>query len=190
MEETKELEIISEILNGNTEKFGVIAEKYAEQLFRVALGYMHSKEEAEDIVQEVLIKAFNSLNTFKGNSKLSTWLYRITVNSCLNQINKHKRTSLFSSIEEIKGQGLDSSDQKNPEQQLIEEERNLKVRKAIDSLPTNQKTAFILQRYKELSQKEISEVMGVTEGAVEQLLQRGKRHLKKRLKKSVGKTAK
>lgn len=182
MEENKELDIIGDILNGNTEMFNVITEKYADQLFRVALGYMHSKEEAEDITQEVLIKAYNSLSTFKGNSKLSTWLYRITVNTCLNELKKRKRTSLFSSIEDIKNKGLDSSNQKNPEQQLIEEEINLKVRKAIDSLPSKQKTAFILQRYKELSQKEISEVMGISEGAVEQLLQRGKKHLKKRLK--------
>jgi len=181
MENNKELEIINEILNGNTERFGIIAEQYANQLFRVALGYMHSKEEAEDIAQEVLIKAYNSLDTFKGESKLSTWLYRITVNTCLNEINKRKRRWLFSNIDDLQGRVLDAVDQKNPEQQLIEEETNLKVRKAIDKLPSKQKTAFILQRYKELSQKEISEIMEITEGAVEQLLQRGKSNLKKQL---------
>lgn len=181
MENNKELEIIKEILNGNTEKFSVIANDYASLLFRVAIGYMHSKEEAEDIVQEVLIKAYNSLNTFKGESKLSTWLYRITVNTCINELNRRKRTSFFSSIEDFQGHFFDIGSQKNPEQQLIEEESNRKVRKAIDKLPTKQKTAFILQRYKELSQKEISEIMEITEGAVEQLLQRGKSNLKKRL---------
>ncbi len=182
MENNKELEIIADILNGNSESFGLIAEEYAQQLFRVALGYMRSKEEAEDIVQEVLIKAYNSLGTFKGESKLSTWLYRITINTCINEINKLKRRSLFSSIEDVEGWALDVGDQKNPEQQLIEEETNRKVRKAIYKLPPKQKTAFILQRYRELSQKEISEIMGMTEGAVEQLLQRGKSNLKKRLR--------
>lgn len=181
MGNNKELEIIGEILNGNTERFSVIAQDYAEQLFRVALGYMHSKVEAEDIVQDVLIKAYNSLSTFKGESKLSTWLYRITVNTCLNELSKRKRRFLFSTIEEVQNSFINYGDQKNPEQQLIEEETNRKVRKAIDTLPEKQKTAFILQRYKELSQKEISEIMQISEGAVEQLLQRGKSNLKKRL---------
>lgn len=181
MENNKELAIIGKILNGKTELFSDIVENYAQQLFRVALGYMHSKEEAEDIVQEVLIKAYNSLSTFKGESKLSTWLYRITVNTCLNELSKRKRRWLFSNIEEVHSSFIDYSQQKNPEQQLIEEETNRKVRKAIDSLPEKQRTAFILQRYKELSQKEISEIMELTEGAVEQLLQRGKSNLKKRL---------
>ncbi len=182
MENNKELEIINDILNGNTERFSIIAESYAEQLFRVAIGYMHSKVEAEDIVQEVLIKAYNSLSSFKGESKLSTWLYRITVNTCLNELKRRKRRSLFSSIEDLEGQIINFKDQQNPEQELIQDETNSKVRKAIDTLPTKQKTAFILQRYQELSQREISKIMGVTEGAVEQLLQRGKSNLKKRLK--------
>ncbi|NCB20014.1 MAG: sigma-70 family RNA polymerase sigma factor, partial [Bacteroidia bacterium] len=88
MDTNQEIELIQEILDGNTNKFKAIADEYGEQLFRVALGYMHSGEEAEDIVQESLIKAYNSLRFFKGESRLSTWLYRITVNTCINELEK------------------------------------------------------------------------------------------------------
>ncbi len=93
MDTNQEIELIQEILDGNTNKFRVIADMYGEQLFRVAMGYMHSGEEAEDIVQESLIKAYNSLGSFKGESRLSTWLYRITVNNCTNELGKRKRRS-------------------------------------------------------------------------------------------------
>lgn len=184
MDTNQEIELIKEILDGNPDKFRVIADKYGEQLFRVALGYMHSGEEAEDIVQESLIKAYNSLRFFKGESRLSTWLYRITVNTCINELEKRKRRWMFGSggvksenITEIFG----STNQENPEQQLIDKETTTKVRKAIDTLPQKQKSAFILQRYQDLSQQEIAQIMEITEGAVEQLLQRAKSNLKKTL---------
>jgi len=184
MDTNQEIELIKEILDGNTQMFRTIADEYGEQLFRVAMGYMHSREEAQDIVQESLIKAYNSLSSFKGDSKLSTWLYRITVNNCLNQIEKNKRRWLFGQaskdredITEVFG----SSREETPEQKMIDAETAKKVREAIDSLPQKQKTAFILQRYQELSQQEIAQIMGITEGAVEQLLQRGKMNLKKKL---------
>lgn len=184
MDTNQEIELIQEILDGNTNKFKAIADEYGEQLFRVALGYMHSGEEAEDIVQESLIKAYNSLRFFKGESRLSTWLYRITVNTCINELEKRKRRWMFGSggvksenITEIFG----STNQENPEQQLIDKETTTKVRKAIDTLPQKQKSAFILQRYQDLSQQEIAQIMEITEGAVEQLLQRAKSNLKKTL---------
>ncbi|NCC47261.1 MAG: RNA polymerase sigma factor [Bacteroidia bacterium] len=108
----------------------------------------------------------------------------MTVNNCLNQIEKNKRRWLFGQaskeredITEVFG----SSREETPEQKMIDAETAKKVRDAIDSLPQKQKTAFILQRYQELSQQEIAQIMGITEGAVEQLLQRGKMNLKKKL---------
>ncbi len=97
---------------------------------------------------------------------------------------KRKRRWLFGTgrvkseeITEIFG----SSSQGSPEQQLIDKETTIKVRKAIDALPQKQKSAFILQRYQDLSQQEIAQIMDTTEGAVEQLLQRAKSNLKKAL---------
>ena len=178
MEKREELQIVQDILNGNKERFREIVGSCSEPLFRVAMGYMHNREEAEDIVQEVFIKAYNSLDSFKGESKILTWLYRFTVNSCINELNRKKRRWFFPAT-------LLSVD-KNPEEEAIDKERDLLVKKAIETLPSNQKTAFILQRYQDMTQKEIAEIMEITEGAVEQLLQRGKITLRKKLQNIKG----
>ncbi|MDP3452259.1 MAG: RNA polymerase sigma factor [Bacteroidales bacterium] len=176
-------EIVADILNGDKDSFRILAERYSDTLFRVAMGYLHSKEDSEDIVQDVFIKVYNSLDSFKGDSKLSTWLYRIMVNACLNEIDRKRRRGIFERIEEgmakISNKGAADRD---PQESMIADEVAVSIRKAIDSLPDKQKTAFILQKYQDLSQKEISTIMQITEGSVEQLLIRGKNNLKNKLR--------
>jgi len=176
-------EIVSDILKGDRESFRVLAERYSDTLFRVAMGYLHSKEDSEDLVQEVLVKVYKSIETFKGDSKLSTWLYRITVNTCLNEIDKRGRRGVFERIEDGMAKIYNKGGvERDPQESMIADEVTIAVRKAIDSLPEKQKTAFILQKYQDLSQKEISSIMQLSEGSIEQLLIRGKESLKKKLR--------
>ncbi len=182
----KEKDIITRILNGESSLFERIVESYSTMIFRVAMGYLHSKEDAEDITQEVFIKAYRSLSTFNMEAQLSTWLYRITVNSCLNHIERKQKKSIFSRLEDSTWLlGSRKSADKNPEEQSIAKEKAEAIRVAIDSLPEKQRSAFILQKYNELSQKEISVIMEITEGAVEQLLMRAKNNLKSKLKNII-----
>ena len=176
-------QIITDFLKGDRESFRVLAERYSDTLFRVAMGYLHSKEDSEDLVQEVLVKVYKSIETFKGDSKLSTWLYRITVNTCLNEIDKRRRRGVFERIEDGMAKIYNKGGaERDPQESMIADEVTIAVRKAIDSLPEKQKTAFILQKYQDLSQKEISSIMQLSEGSVEQLLIRGKESLKKKLR--------
>lgn len=179
--ESTESAVIEAILDGEIELFSSIVKSYQEQLFRVALGYLASPVDAEEVVQEVFIKAYNSLGSFKRESKLSTWLYRICVNSSLNELARRKRRRAFTGFEEVGEWELVRTAQSSPEREYIEQEQDREVRRAIDSLPKNQRTAFILQRYQELSQREIAQIMNRSEGSVEQLLQRGKRNLRRAL---------
>lgn len=160
------------------EQFKTLMEKYQSQVFRIAMGFVHSKEDADDLTQEVFIKVYRSLSNFKGQSEFSTWLYRITVNMCINYINRNRKNRLLQSLDEIFNM---ASSEKTPLQQLEETERNLQIKKAIDSLPEKQRTAFILSKYRELPQKTIASIMNTTEGAVEQLLKRAKNNLQKKL---------
>lgn len=153
-------------------------EKYQGPVFRTAMGFVHTKEDAEDITQEVFIKVFQSLSDFRGDAGFSTWVYRIAVNTSIHFANKNRKSSLLQSLENI---FLPSSDEKTPLEQLEISERDQRIKKAIDSLPDAQRTAFILSRYEELTQKEIASVMDKSEGAVEQLLQRAKSTLQKKL---------
>ncbi len=171
-------QLIHEILSGNTLAFKELMEKYQGMVFRTAMGFVHAKEDAEDITQEIFIKVYQTLSDFKGDAKFSTWLYRITVNTSINFINKNRKNSLMQSLENI---FFKSSDEKTPLEQLEESERDKRIKKAIDSLPDAQRTAFVLSKYEELSQKEIAAVMNKSEGAVEQLIQRAKNTLQKKL---------
>ncbi len=179
----EDYKIIEDIRRGHREAFRELADRYTVPLFHLSMGYLHSKEDAEDMVQEIFIKVYNSLDTFKGDSKFSTWLYRVAVNTCLNEITRKKRRDIFTVFgDNISKIFNHSGDDKNPEEQAITDETSKKVRKAIESLPEKQQTAFILQKYKELSQKEIAQVMQISEGAVEQHLLRAKNYLKQKLK--------
>ncbi len=162
-------------------------DKYQGLVFHTAIGFVHIKEDAEDLTQEVFIKIFQSINTFKGDAEFTTWLYRITVNTCINHINKNNRRNLI----ELTGNLFQNifyknDNERNPEQKMIEKERDAKIRKAIDSLPDKQRIAFVLSKYDDLPQREIAEIMKITEGAVEQHLQRAKINLQKKLMPLVG----
>ncbi len=156
-------------------------------IFRTCMGFLHNKEEAEDLAQEVFIQAYQSLERFRGNAAFSTWLYRIAVNASLNKLRKNRGNLLFRKIESAFNREKDTvysfpvplAD--NPENLLITAEHREWVKKALDSLPEKQRTAIVLSQYDELPQKEIAAIMKITEGAVEALIQRAKANLRIRL---------
>lgn len=158
-----------------------------ELMFRTAMGFVHSREDAEDIAQEVFLKAYRHWDSFRGEAEISTWLYRIAVNLSINFVKREKRRKTIRQGESmLKNLFNIAGNDKNPRQQLESEETDNAVRAAIDSLPEKQRTAFILSRYDELSQKETARIMQITEGAVEQLLQRAKKNLRKKLESTIG----
>lgn len=178
MSDTK---LIYNILAGNKDAFKELMEKYQAKVFSTAMGFVHSKEDAEDITQEVFIKVYQSLSTFKGEAAFSTWLYRITVNHSLLFINRNKKNRLLVSLENIFNK---PNNENTPLESLEIKERDERIKKAIDSLPDSQRAAFVLSKYEELNQKEIAAILNKSEGAVEQLLQRAKTNLQKKLQPS------
>lgn len=181
-------QIIEEIQKGNQAMFRLLVDKYQKMVFVTAIGFLHCKEDAEDLTQEIFLKVWASLSSFKGDSEFSTWLYRIAVNSCINTAQKKQRNRFVELAEEWLQRIFPIESGEKDSQQLIEaNETDAAIQKAIDSLPINQRTAFLLSVYDELSQKEIARVMNRTEGSVEQLIQRAKTNLQKKLGSPVGK---
>jgi RNA polymerase sigma-70 factor (ECF subfamily) len=88
-------QLIEKILSDDKEAFRLLMERYQQQVFRVAIGFVHSRQDAEDITQEVFIRVYRSLSSFKEKSLFSTWLYRITLNTSINYLNKNKRRNLL-----------------------------------------------------------------------------------------------
>jgi RNA polymerase sigma-70 factor (ECF subfamily) len=173
-------ELIRSVLDGNQRNFRLIVEKYSPRVFRTVLGFVHQREEAEEITQDCFLKAYNSLSSFSGKSAFSTWLYRITVNTALNAARKKKREQLMGDLSAF---FQFSSPEKNAGQKIEAAEGDRMVQQALDKLPQKQRVAFILSKFEEFSQKEIAEIMGTSEGAVEQLIFRARLHLKKELEK-------
>lgn len=178
-----EEQIIDRVLNGETDLFGVLVERYHERIFVLSRGYVHHVQDAEDITQETFLKAFMSLSSFKGKSEFSTWLYRIGVNTAYSFLKKRNIKKIFSFefIKEDIIERMHSNLNDTPHRKLTSKETQEIIYKEIDKLPKRQKEAFILNRIDEMSQKEIAEVMSLSVSAVDSLIQRAKRNLKEKL---------
>jgi len=174
-------QLIKDIANGDKKAFKLFYEQYKDKVYNVALSYVQDQQEAEDITQEVFIAIFQKASSFKGEAGVSTWVYRITVNTSLNFIKRRKRYSLF----KIGFERKESRDFEHPGIVLENKEDANLLFKTIDTLPTTQKTAFILGYIEQLPRQEIADIMEVSLKAVESLLQRAKVNLRKELKKRL-----
>lgn len=173
-------ELITLILQGDKDSFRILVERYQQLVFRTCMGFMHNREDAEDLTQDVFIQVYRSLSRFRGESAFSTWLYRIAVNASLNRLRRSPVKMIFEALDRYTI-SVPVINEDDPEKILISREHAAWLRRAVNSLPKNQRTALILSQYEDLSQKEIAEIMMTSEGAVESLLFRAKRNLRKRL---------
>jgi RNA polymerase sigma-70 factor, ECF subfamily len=183
-----DLELIGRLSQNDPLAFRKLVEQYKDMVFRTSMGLLHDKEEAEDIAQEVFIEVFKSIGYFRGESKLSTWLYRITINKSLNELKKIHRKKAWAKIEDLIAGNKEarkeiSIEDKSGEIEAESKELGVILQQAIDELPDNQRIAFVLAKYDELSYKEIAEIMNSTVSSVESLVHRAKSNLQKRLQK-------
>jgi len=173
-------ELIQNVLNGNQRDFERLVEKYQSTVFRIAIGLLHNKEDAEEIVQDVFIKVYKSLSSFDAKAAFSTWLYRVTVNSSLNVLRKKKRQKLWVELSDILQL---RSKEKQADVQMVEQSDNAFIYQAMNELPAMQRVAFILSKYEELPQARVAEILHLSTGAVEQLIYRAKNNLQQKLEK-------
>lgn len=182
-----ELELIQQLRDGNEQAFKTLVDTYQNLVYNTAIGIVQSAEDAEDVSQEVFIKVYRSVRAFKGESKISTWLYRITVSTALDHLRSKKSKKRFSFLQRLFGDGNEPlheiPDFYHPGVALDQKENAARLFKAIDRLPENQKVAFTLNKLEDLSYQEVGEIMNVSISAVESLMHRAKQNLKKILDK-------
>lgn len=180
-------ELIQSLIDRNEEAFRLLVTKYQALVFNACFNLIRQREDAEDIAQEVFIETYESIHLFRHESKLSTWLYRIAINKSLNHIRKNKWKGMVNSIEQFfsgdKNTRLDIEDihANNTPETIEYSERAELLKKAIDSLPENQRIAFTLCKYDELSYQEITDIMNLSLSSVESLIHRAKLNLQKKL---------
>jgi RNA polymerase sigma-70 factor (ECF subfamily) len=181
-----EQELIARLKAGDGIAFKEFVETRQSLVYNTVLGFLQNAEDAEDVTQDVFIKIFESIGQFKGESALSTWVYRVAVTSALEFIRRKKRKKRFGFLSPILGEDneltLDLPDFNHPGVALDNREKANMLFNAIKQLPENQQIAFVLNKVEGLSYQEVSAVMKTSLSAVESLLHRAKTNLKENLK--------
>ncbi|GAB5524627.1 MAG: RNA polymerase sigma factor [Roseivirga sp.] len=181
-------ECIIAIGQGSEAALEQLYSEFAERVFNTLISYTKNEEDAEELLQDVFVTIYNSAGSFQFNSSLSTWIYRIAVNKALDYLRKkktRKRWGIFTSlyVQDSAELKYESTDFVHPGVQMENKENAKLLFKAIDKLPENQKTAYILTQIEGLPQKEVAMIMENSQKSVEALVKRARLNLKKELEK-------
>ena len=180
-----ENEFIKELILGKQSAYGQLINDYQQKVFSTCISFVPNKEDAEDIAQEVFVEVFNSISKFKGNSKLSTWIYRITTNKCLEFIRKKNTKKRFAFMQSITGNAIPFdkttyfTEMNHPGILLENKERSEILLLAINQLSEAQKIVFTLHKIDGKSYQEISDIIEKSLSSVESLMFRAKKNLQK-----------
>ncbi|MDR6559921.1 MULTISPECIES: RNA polymerase sigma factor [unclassified Arcicella] len=182
-----EPELLEKLKNADEAAFRFLVEKYQDKVFNTCLGFLRNVEEAEDLAQEVFIELYESIHSFRGEAKVSTFLYRIAVTKSLDYLRKQKRQKRLSFVLSLFGledqiQSVGSIETDHPGVLLENKERTNLMFSKIDELPERQRVAFSLHKIDGLSYQEIAEVMELSISSIESLIFRAKQSLQKKLK--------
>lgn len=172
---TNDQPLINAILAGDTQSFSVLVDRYKDLVFTLALRMVKHREEAEEVSQDTFIKVFRSLNRFKGDSKFSTWIYRVAYNTCLDRLKKHKREQQVVPIDEYTEHQVLTLD--NALDKMERDERKEAIQNCLQLLPSDDAALLTLFYFEELSLEEISEIIGITANNVKVKLFRSRKKL-------------
>ncbi|MEO1049579.1 MAG: RNA polymerase sigma factor [Bacteroidota bacterium] len=182
----KDDDLVTLLIKGDQAAFKQLVERFQNIVFNTCLNFLTNQEDAEDATQEVFIEVFNAIDQFKGQSKLSTWIYRIAVTKSLEHIRRRKSKkrwafmqSLFGNEDQIWAPSRDAND--HPGAMMENKERSKVLFSAIDQLPDNQRVAFTLHKIDGQSYQEVSQIMELSVSSVESLMFRAKKNLQKKL---------
>ena len=183
--------LVEKFQQGEKSVFTELVQIYQDKVMASCMRMLGNKDDAEDAAQEIFIKVYDALPRFDPRAKFSTWLYRITMNHCLNVLRGRRVRKVFSihkkeniETDEIITAKRQMNQKNQPDENLERKEREKLIWQAIDTLPQNQKVAVVLSKFGGLSYKEVAEVMENSVSAVESLLFRAKNKLYKSLSKS------
>ena len=182
-----ETEFIKQLINKSQLAYSTLLDDFQQKVFATCISFVPNTEDAEDIAQEVFVEVFNSIHKFKGDSKLSTWIYRITTNKCLEFIRKKNTKKRFAFLQSITGNAIPMdktsyfTEMNHPGVVLENKETSETLFYAINQLPEAQRVVFTLHKIDGKSYKEISEITNKSLSSIESLMFRSKRSLQKLL---------
>jgi len=170
-----DFEVVQRVLAGETAAFDVLVRQYQQEIYRLAYRMTRSAEDARDLAQEAFIQAYRSLASFRGQSRFSTWLYRIAMNLCLTHLKSVARRDPAEVDGNLADQRADSL------MTLLTNERDRALAEAIEALPPQQKATLTLRVHQGLSHKEIAEVLDCSQGTAKANYYHAVRSLQRKL---------
>ena len=178
-------ELVLQLKKGQQDAYRILVRKYEKRLFSIAYGITLDAEDSAEIVQEVFLKVYQRIHTFKGESRLFTWLRRIAVNQSLNWQRRWRRRLKWhhQSLEKDDDYGsVDiSNDADNPEKEYLKHENSSLLNEALKTLPENARTVFMLKEIEGLSYEEIATILGIKKGTVSSRIFYARERLKEKL---------
>lgn len=185
---TDDLELVNRAQKGDSVAFEQLVMKYDRHVLNIAYGYRNNQDDADDIYQEVFLRVYKGLKNFQARSKFSTWLYRITVNVCI-ELKRKEKVREHESLDNEVGDDentfsyaatIDSGI--STDKEILDNETNKIIKAEVEKLPQQLKMAFTLKYYQGLKIKEISNMMNCTEGTIKSYLFTASRKLRTKLK--------
>jgi len=156
-----ESSLVAASLAGQSGAFDLIVERHRRPVYQLCYRFVGNHEDASDLSQEVFLRAYRGLRSFRGHSSLATWLYRIGVNVCMNRVSQKR-----AAVEPMDDRQFVDVGAESASERMLRTERAVRVRAAIAELPRKQRATLILRMYHEMSHQEIADVLGSSVGAV------------------------
>ncbi len=181
MTREQEAAVIQAVLDGDVNAYEALVKEYEKNVYNLALRMTGNSEDAYDMSQEAFIKAYNSLSSFRGESKFSVWLYRIVSNVCLDFLrSRNRKPTLSLSVEDDDGDEVEmdiADESQSPEQLLDRALTRDAVRRGLAALPPEHREILLLREIQGLSYEEIAETLGLEEGTVKSRIFRARKKL-------------
>ena len=177
---------------GDVQAFEELMQSHESRIYAIALRMMGNREDAQDCAQEAMVRIYRAMGSFKGQSALATWIYRITMNTCLDELRRRKARKV-TSLDSLVDNGWSPTDTGDtPEEHGLRVEKQNALNQAIQSLPDDMRAAIILRDVKGYSYDEIASILDANVGTIKSRISRGREKLREILSKQLelfGRTA-
>ena len=171
----KEQELIVEIRHGNTKAFSEFVDLYKDLVYTISLRLLGNREEAEEVAQDTFIKIFKSLDSFKGDSKVSTWVYRIAYNTCLDRIKRYKKERVFVDVDHVKEIAFSELD--DALDKMMKDEKLEMINQCLAKLPPEDTAVLTLFYFEEKNLVEMEKALGLSSNTIKVRLFRARKKL-------------
>ena len=183
--ERNERDMIERASRGDAAAFNQLMEQHERRMYAVSLRMCGNREDAQDCLQEAMLRVYRAIGGFKGQSSFSTWVYRITMNTCLDEL-RRKKNRQNTSLDNLLDMGWSPADETNaPEKQAMRSELRRNLNRAIRELPEEMRAAVVLRDIQGFSYDEIARMLEINVGTIKSRISRGREKLREKMKENA-----